>query len=95
MSSRLKRVTATGLAVAGPLYLRGVIVESATGADSDVLIQDTAAGGGTNIFGIDAKAGESGVWVTADRDGVFFDNGVYVTLVGAGASVTLEYEPAG
>lgn len=93
MASRLARGTATGLVVSGPLYLRSVIV-NADAAASNVLLQDTAAGGGTDLLKVSANANDSQDWVSGDRQGVFFEKGIYATLTGAGASFSIEYEPA-
>lgn len=91
MASKLKRLTATGAAFTGKVYLKGVVLQGGS-ANSTVLIQDTTAGGGTDVLGLAAVIGTSAVWSAGDLEGVFFTNGVYATLAGTGAAVTIEVE---
>lgn len=92
MATRLVRRTSTGLAIAGPGRLRAVVLTPAA-AVSAVLVQDSSAGGGTDVLSLQAAAnGASAVWLSADPDGVPFSAGVYVTLSGASAAVSVEVE---
>lgn len=91
MAARLKRVVATGLAQAGPCWLKSVTVTGA-GVAATALIQDSSAGGGTDVLGINAPIGDTGEWTCGDEEGVWFVTGVYVTLGGAGASCSIEVE---
>lgn len=89
--SRLERVTATGLIQAGPLWLKSVILQGGS-ANSTALLQDTSAGGGTDVLGLAAVIGTSEVWQAKAHEGVYFKTGLYLTLAGAAAAVTVEYE---
>ena len=91
MASRLERATATALIQAGPLYLKSVALQGGS-ANSTALLQDTAAGGGTDVLGLAALANASACWTSGDKLGVYFKNGLYLTLAGAAAAVTVEYE---
>jgi hypothetical protein len=92
MATRLERAAATGLIQAGPLYLKSVVLTPAA-ALSTASLQDSAAGGGTDVISLQAAAsGSSAVWTAGDPDGVFFGTGLYLTLSGAGAAVSVEYE---
>ena len=89
--SRLERATGTGLIQAGPLWLKSVILQGGS-ANSTALLQDTAAGGGTDLLGLAAVIGTSEGWQAGGREGVYFKTGLYLTLSGTGAAVTVEYE---
>jgi hypothetical protein len=89
--SRLERATATGLIQAGPLYLKSVVLQGGS-ANSTALLQDTAAGGGADLLGLAALANSSEGWQSGAPRGVYFRTGLYLTLSGTGASVTVEYE---
>jgi hypothetical protein len=89
--SRLERVTSTGLIQAGPLWLRSVVLQGGS-ANSTALLQDTAAGGGTDVIGLAALANSSEGWLAGAREGVYFKTGLYLTLAGTAAAVTVEYE---
>ncbi len=91
MASRLKRVAATGLVVAGPVWLKSVALQGGS-ANSTVLIQDTSAGGGTDFLGLAAVIADTVFWQTGDEEGVWIEKGIYATLAGTGASVSVEYE---
>ncbi len=92
MATRLERASATGLIEAGPLYLKSFILTPAA-ATSVASLQDTAAGGGTDVIKLQAAAnGSSPIWKCGDPDGVYFALGLYLTLSGASADVTVEYE---
>lgn len=91
MATRLERATATANLQSGPLWLRSVVLQGGS-ANSTVLIQDTTDGSGSNIFGLAALANDSAVWHSTDKNGVYFKAGLYATLAGTGAAVTVEYE---
>ncbi len=91
MASRLKRVVATGLAQAGPCWLKSATLASAAAA-STALIQDSAAGGGTDVLGLAAPIGDTALWQCGDEEGVWFSAGVFVTLTGASAGLSIEIE---
>ena len=92
MATALKKVTATGLVITGPVFLRSVMLTAAA-ATSTVLVQDTSAGGGTDVLSISAVANTSQEWQSGDDDrGVFFAKGIYATLSGASAAVSVEFE---
>jgi hypothetical protein len=92
MATRLKRATATGLIQAGGLYLKSVVLTPAA-ALSTAKLQDSAAGGGTDVISLQAAAsGASAIWSAGDNDGVYFGAGLYLTLSGASAEVTVEFE---
>jgi hypothetical protein len=92
MATRLERASATGLIQAGPLYLKSVVLTPAAAA-ATASLQDTAAGGGTDVLSLAAAAsGNGALWVSGDPDGVYFGAGLYLTLSGAGALVSVEYE---
>jgi hypothetical protein len=88
----LEQATATALVEAGPLYLKSVVLTPAA-AVATVTIEDSAAGGGTDLLSLQAAAnGNSAVWTSGEKDGVYFATGVHATIAGAGALLTLEYE---
>lgn len=91
MASRLERVTSTVLIQPGPLWLKSVALQGGS-ANSTVLLQNSAAGGGTDVLGLAALANASASWVSGDKLGVFFKTGLYATLTGTAAAVTVEYE---
>jgi len=91
MASRLERASATGLIQAGPLWLKSVALQGGS-ANSTALLQDSSAGGGTDVLGLAAVIGSSAVWTSGDKLGVYFKTGLYLTLAGAGAALTVEYE---
>lgn len=92
MATRLEKVSATGLIEAGPLYLKSFVVTPAAAVATGSL-QDTAAGGGTDLITVQAAAsGSSVAWTSGNDDGVYFGAGLYLTLSGAGASAAVEYE---
>jgi hypothetical protein len=57
-----------------------------------VLIDDSAAGSGTVILALAAVIGSSAVWTAADDEGAFVTAGIFATLAGTGAGVTVEYD---
>lgn len=92
MATRLEKIAATGLIEAGPLFLKSMVLTPAA-AVATALLQDTAAGSGTDVISLQAAAnGNSAAWQSADKDGVYFAAGLYLTLGGAGAAVSVEYE---
>ncbi len=91
MAAILKRVTATGLVQAGPCWLKSVTLQGGS-ANSTVLVQDSSAGGGTDVLGLAAVIGASSGWTCGDEEGVWFKTGVYATLAGAGAAASFEIE---
>jgi len=91
VASRLIRVTGTGAAYSGKCILKSVALQGGS-ANSTALVQDTTAGGGTDVLGLAAVIGSSAVWRSGDDDGVPFTAGVYVTLAGTGASCSIEVE---
>lgn len=92
MASRLERANATGLVQPGPLYLLSVVLTPAA-AVATAAFQDTSAGGGTDVISLQAAAnGGSAIWTSNSDDGVYFGTGLYLTLSGAGAAVSVEYE---
>lgn len=91
MASIMKRISATGLVQAGPAWLKSVNLQAAA-ANATLLIQDTTAGGGTDIFGSATLANDSRAWASGDSQGVYFANGIYATLSGASATAAIEYE---
>lgn len=91
MATRLIRVTATGAAYSGKCILKSVALQGGS-ANSTALVQDTTAGGGTDVLGLAALANSSAGWTSGDDDGVPFTTGVYVTLAGTGAGCTIEVE---
>lgn len=89
MASQLKRQTATGLVAGGKRQLKGVLLEGGATA-STVAIDDSAAGGGPVLLRLAAAAGTSERRKAADREGVLVSAGIYATLTGTGAGVTVE-----
>lgn len=89
MATQAKRVTATGLAVAGPAILYAAVLCGGSAA-SEALIEDTAAGSGTALIELQAVATGQGDW--SSSRGVYFKTGVYITLAGASATAWIEYE---
>jgi hypothetical protein len=91
--ARLKRATATGLIVSGPCYLKSVTLTPAA-AVATVSVDDSSDGSATDLLSLQAAAnGESVIWVSQDKRGVAFQNGVHITVGGAGAAVSVEVEP--
>jgi hypothetical protein len=90
--SALKKASATGAAVTGPVRLYGVVLAGGTAA-STVSVRDGA--GGTDVLTLAAPIGGYASWHAAnphgELPGVPFATSVYVTLGGTGASCSLEY----
>lgn len=92
MSTKLERITSTALVEAGPVFLKSVVLTPAA-AKSTVVIEDSAAGSGTALLSLQAAAdGASAVWQSPDSEGVLFSAGIYATLAGTGAAVSIEFE---
>lgn len=91
MASRLKKITATGAVYTGKAYLKSVHLFGGSAA-STVKVQDTTAGGGTDVLSLSSIINGGDAWVSGDPDGVFFSLGIYATLAGAGAEASFEYE---
>jgi hypothetical protein len=91
MASNLKRATATGSIATGARRIKSVVLQGGS-ANSTVLIDDSAAGSGTVILALAAVIGSSAVWTAADDEGAFVTAGIFATLAGTGAGVTVEYD---
>jgi len=91
VATRLKAVAATAKIADGPLFLKSLTLTGGSDA-ATVLVQDTAAGGGTDVIKLAAAAGVVANWVSGDADGVLFSVGLYVTVAGTTPSVCAEYE---
>jgi hypothetical protein len=91
MATRLKRITATGLVLAGPCWLKSVALKGGS-ANSTVLVQDSLAGGGTDVLELAAVIASAAGWTSGDEEGAWFSLGVYATLAGTGASASFEIE---
>lgn len=92
MGARLVKITGTGLVKAGPCTLKSVHLVGGSAA-ATLGIQDTAAGGGTDILSLGAVIGGGDSWTSGDGRGVPFSAGIYATLSGTGASASFEIEP--
>lgn len=91
MASNLRRITATGVICTGKCRLKSAVLQGGS-ANSTALIEDSAAGGGTVILGLAAVIGDSAAWTAADPEGVFVTTGIYATLAGTGAALSVEYD---
>ena len=87
--SKVKSISSTALVIAGPVYLLSLHITAT--ATATALIQDTAAGGGTDIMKLGCVANGADNWVAGAAAGVYFANGIYATLAGAGIILTTEY----
>ena len=68
--SKVKSISSTGLVVVGPVYLKSLHLTAT--ANATALIQDTAAGGGTDIMKIGCLANSGSSWVAGAEGGVRF-----------------------
>lgn len=92
MASRLKKVTATGKIIDGPVRLKSVVL--AAGSDAaTAIIDDSTDGAGTDLLKLVAPAGDTAVWTSGDKHGVYLGTAAYTTLTGTGPHLTIEYEP--
>jgi hypothetical protein len=92
MGARLVRITASGLVKAGPCVLKSVHLVAGS-ATATLGVQDTSAGGGSDILALGAVTGAGDSWTSGDGRGVPFSAGIYATLSGTGASASFEIEP--
>jgi hypothetical protein len=89
MASNLKQVSATGNVDASARELVSAVLTPAAAASS-VEFRDGA--GGPVLLTLKAVAnGASVPWMTGDGAGVPFQSTIHVTIAGAGALVTCEY----
>jgi len=85
-----KYLDATGAVKAAPGFVHGISLAAGSGAAATVILDDSVAGSGTNKWKMAA--------VTAGGDSITFDPpiafavGIYATLGGAGATVSVAYE---
>ncbi|HEU4542204.1 MAG TPA: hypothetical protein VFR23_13835 [Jiangellaceae bacterium] len=85
--ANLRRVTATGNVVTGPVVLRSVMLTPAA-AVSTLELRDGS--GGAIVLTLQAAAsGSSSVW-SAGKAGVLFSSALHATLSGAGAAASFE-----
>lgn len=91
MASSLKRLTASGLVCTGKCRLKSVALEGGS-ANSTVRIDDSTNGSGTVVVGLAAVIGTTANWTASDPQGVFVGTGIYATLAGTGAGVTVEFD---
>lgn len=90
MASSLVSVAATGVIVAYPCFLRSVTLQGGS-ANSTVVVNDSTDGSGTNTLKLGAVIADTVFWQSPDDDGVWCKKGIYVTLGGTGAAVTVEF----
>lgn len=88
-SASPKYLNATGAVKAAPGFVH-VISLAAGSAAATVILDDSTAGGGTNVWRM-AAAANDGDSVTFDPP-IFFAVGIYATLSGTGATVSVAYE---
>ncbi len=82
---------ASGVLINRRCRLRGVVVNTGSGASGDVLFYDNAAAAsGSVLLEVDEKA-QSTVDIIIPGDGILAKNGVYVSLP-ANVSATIFYE---
>ena len=84
-----KALTATGAIKAGPGYVHAITL--AAGSDAaTVTLDDSTAGGGTDVYVL-AAAATDGNSVTFPVP-IYFAVGIYATLTGTGPAVSVAYE---
>ncbi len=91
MASNLKNVSATGVIKTGKGVLKSVALQGGS-ANSTVAVRDDTSGSSAVILSLAAVIGSSAVWTAGDARGVPVSVGIHVTLAGAGAVVSVEYE---
>lgn len=85
----LKQLAATGAVKAGPGLVSAVVL--AAGADAaTVVLDDSTAGGGTDVLKLSAVANGSAA-ISFPRP-VYFSVGIYATLTGTGPVLSVAYE---
>jgi hypothetical protein len=90
-NSRLIRVNATGLVIAGPVRLLSISLHAAA-VVATLAVQDTVAGGGTDCLSLACIINDSRQWTAGES--VYFGKGIYATIGGAAASASFEIEMA-
>lgn len=91
MASNLKSATATGALISGDARLKSAALMGGSAA-ATLVLDDSTDGTGTVELRLAAGIGTTAVWTAADPEGVLFGTGIYATLTGAGAAVSIEYE---
>jgi len=89
VATRLVNATATGVAQAGPCWLKSATL-TAAGAAATLDIRDGASG--AILKSLAAPIGSTVSWTCGDEEGVWFSASVHATLTGASASASFEVE---
>jgi len=85
-----KVLTATGAVKAGPGRVGAISLAAGSGAAAAVTLDDSTGGGGTNKWKLAAAQG-AGDSISFDEP-ILFGTGIYATLSGASAAVSVSYE---
>ena len=85
-----KYLDATGAVKAAPGFVHAISLAGGAAAAGTVILDDSTAGGGTNKWKMAAPTG-GGDSVTFDPP-IYFAVGIYATLAGSGAVVSIAYE---
>ena len=85
-----KYLTATGAVKAAPGFVHAISLAGGAAAAGTVILDDSTAGSGTAKWKMAAPAG-GGDSVTFDPP-IAFAVGIYATLAGEGAAVSVAYE---
>ena len=86
----LKRLTSTGAVKAGPGVVSAVALAAGSDAAATVVLNDGLEGGGTDVLTLAAVTGGSAT-ISFPRP-VYFSVGIYATLAGSGAVLSIAYE---
>ena len=84
-----KRISATGAIKSGAGFLYAITLQGGS-ANSTVVLNDSLAGAGTDVYSLAAVLATSQS-VTFNPP-IHFATGIYATLAGAGAIVSVAYE---
>lgn len=85
-----KYLNATGAVKAGPGFVHAISLAAGASAAGTVILDDSVAGGGTSKWKMAAPTG-GGDSVTFATP-IYFATGIYATLGGTGATVSVAYE---
>ena len=85
-----KVLTSTGAVKTGPGRVGAISLAAGASAAATVTLDDSTAGGGTSKWKLAAAQGE-GDSISFDEP-VLFGTGIYATLSGANAAVSVSYE---
>jgi len=89
-SAIAKYLDATGAVKAGPGFVHAISLAGGAAAAGTVILDDSVAGSGTSKWKMAAPTG-GGDSVTFDPP-IYFAVGIYATLAGTGATVSVAYE---